>query len=268
MIAVFTPTRRFGGLDVNRASLLQQAGGHEILWLIGDDLAGRRRLEGDVSDLVRVEQFDTARDGFSLCWAYNQALQKARDAGASMLISMQDYIWAPEDGVDRFVRLAERYPSSLLTGACSHSQDPYPREVKDPEGLETIFNEPYDGHQPQDIGWEDVRIGEGHRRYIHNGPYEEVDVGWWEANWAAIPERALYNLGLRFDEGYDRGIGHENQAFALKAASLGYGRVMDPANHAISLPHRDYFPQEWEELEQLRRENHRWHEQRRQAVLT
>jgi hypothetical protein len=252
-ICVFTLTRRYGGLDVT-ASCLE---GHDVTWLVGDALE-RRELIRERSP-VNADSFDAPRASAG----YNAALKIVRDAQFDLLLLLCDYTWVPRDGIQRFVAMAERYPASILTGLCSHSNDPDPSHVVNPEGLCSVFAEPYDGHRPQQIGWQDVRDAEAVRRYGYRCYYEGVDIEWAELNWAAIPKMLLDDDRLVFNEEYDRAFGHENQDFALHAQALGFDVVLDTSNHAIELPHRAYFPQEWAELEVLRKSNHVWHEQRR-----
>lgn len=265
-VVVYTPTRRAGGLDVNLASLIRQGGDFNLTWIVGDT-RDRNDTHLHITDTCQEHGvtycwFQCPSDRPSLCRSYNEATEWARELDADLLVSMQDYLWAPPDGVQRFVDLAKLYPAALLTGACSISSDPTAAEIADPVDPFTIFIHPYDGHRPREIGWEDVRLAEGIRRYVHKGPYVGIDVEWWEANWAAIPRTLLYDTRLAFDESYDRAVGHENQAYAISAYELGYNRVMDPGNHAISLPHRSYFPAETAELEKLRQSNMRYHRDR------
>ena len=252
--AVFTLTRRYGGLDVT-ASRLQ---GHDITWIVGDMLDRRQTMLRRASDIEHLV-FDAPK----ACAGYNQALNLARKMDVDLLLLLCDYTWIPPDGIGRFQQLTDQYPGSLLTGLCSHSTDPPRSEIANPRGLWTIFGTPYDGHKPEHIGWEDVREGEALRRYGHKGPhYRDVDCEWWEANWAAIPKAILDDHRLVFDEAYDRGLGNENTRFAMDARNLGYNIVLDTGNHAIELPHREYFPQEWEELTKVREEQERWHQDR------
>jgi hypothetical protein len=247
---VFTLTRRYGGLDVTFSRLRYQG----IDWLIGDRLNRQEYAKSG------VEFFHAPKASAG----YNEALRRVREGGYDLMLLLCDYTWIPTGGIQRFQEMAASYPSSILTGLCSHSIDPDPSYVVDPKGLWSIFAEPYDGHQPQEIGWKDVRQWEARRRYKHDGPiYRNVDIEWAELNWAAIPKLVLEDERMVFDEAYDRAFGHENQDFALRGQALGYDVVMDAGNHAIELPHRSYFPEEWAELEELRRDNHRWHEIRR-----
>ena len=260
---------RYGGWDVTLASLEAQTT-QEFTWIIGDSLPRHLDDMPDPKpgfDVWRVYSGALTDKPMSLCAAYNRAIQEARRVDADLLVSLQDYTWIPPNGVERFQYLSTLYPDSLLTGLCSHSKDPFPWEVTRPQGPFTVFNQPYDGHKPRETGWHDVRENEAKRRYGHDGPiYTGIDVEWWEANWAAIPRQLLHDERLVFNEEYDRAVGHENQDYALHAEALGYHRVLDTSNHAVAMPHRDYFPHEATELERLRHSNMVFHQGRRAAA--
>jgi hypothetical protein len=260
VIAVFTPTTRYGGLDVNRASLLAQ--NHDsLVWIVGDDLYPQRdavRFGGP----IRTVHFDTGANKrannapSSLATAYRRGIEIARELDVDLLVSMQDYLWIPPDGLSRFERMAEQFPTALLTGLCSLSDDPGVEAVTDPEGPYTIFAEPYDGHKPQRIGWRDCRL----ERWPVGVKANAGSPIWWETNWAAIPRKILYDTRLNFDDAYDRGYAYENQDYASRAMRLGYGVWIDTGNHAIGLPHTHYFPAETEHLRSI--SNREWHESR------
>lgn len=254
-VAVFTPTCR-PGLDVAVRSLERQ-NRDDLLWIVGDDLY-QERDAGHATAIATVH-FDTAvnrhNQPSSLAFAYRRAIDIARDHGADLFVSMQDYVWIPDDGVARFERMAREFPTSLLTGLCSLSNDPYPREVLNPTDLYGIFAEPFDGRQPTDIRWVDCRL-----EVFPDNAVSKASAIWWETNWAAIPRNILHDKRLNFNEEYCRGHGYENQDYALRAEALGYDVWIDTANHAIGLPHEQYFPADADRLVGIN--NREWHEAR------
>lgn len=257
-VAVFTPTCRPGGIDVNREGLLRQRR-TDLLWIVGDDLYSERIIASTPE--LPVLHFDTAQNKrangapSSLAAAYRHGIEVARDYGADLLISMQDYLWIPDDGIARFEQMAREFPTSLLTGLCSLSNDPYADTVVDPDGGYTIFAEPFSGQKPIDIGWPDCRL-----EVWEPDTVAKADVIWWEANWAAIPRAPLHDKRLNFDVAYDQGHYYENQDYAMRAAALGYDVWIDTGNHAIGLPHKAYFPEQQRVLES--QNNREWHETR------
>lgn len=257
-ICVFTPTCRFGSIDVGKNSLLRQ-NRDDLVWLIGDDLFARRKVPTEKK--LKIIHFDTAQNkrangaASSLASAYHRGIEIAREMDADLLVSMQDYLWIPDDGITRFEQMAKDHPRSLLTGLCSLSEDPYPDKVTDPKGLYTIFDEPFDGAKPKVIAWRDCRLEKW-----PVGIVAQADPLWWETNWAAIPRAILHDSRLNFDTAYDRGYAYENQDYAIRAHRLGYGVTIDTGNHAIGLPHTKYFPAETERLRSIN--NREWHEAR------
>lgn len=257
MIAVFTPTLRCG-IDVNREGLIRQDR-LDLLWIVGDDLYTQRDIPS-TPELPAVH-FDTGMNkrahntASSLASAYRVGMDIARDHGADLFVSMQDYLWIPDDGISRFEEMALAHPSSLLTGLSSLSSDPPVETVRDATDLYTIFYQPFDGTKPTDIRWPDCRL-----EIWEPNIQARCDAVWWESNWAAIPRNVLHDRRLNFDTAYDRGTAYENQDYAMRAQALGYDVWIDTANHSIGLPHELYFP---EDAERLRAINNRvWHEDR------
>lgn len=250
---------RPGGLDLTKACLIAQS--HpDLIWVIGDDLYHTRDASG-YAEPLRALHYDTGQNKragnqpSSLAAAYRRGIEIAREYDADLLVSLQDYIWIPPDGISRFEEMATEFPTCLLTGLCSHSEDPYPAEVVDDCGAFTIFGDDHDGRKPTHIGWRDCRLEKW-----PVGVWAHADPLWWELNWAAIPRLILHDERLNFDAAYDRGFGYENQDYAIRASKLGYGVWIDTGNHAISLPHREYFAAEQTRLRGL--SNREWHEGR------
>lgn len=250
-VACFTATRQYGGLAETKAALCRQeqliSGVDEIIWIIGDDLFHHRDLEiyeqmrDDLSlsflhfdaAYPRVHQPELKR---TLAHAYNQAFAIARSRDVDLFVSLQDYVIPPNDGIARFIEMAEMHPDSLLTGLMSFSTKPDPSEIVDRKGLWTIFAEPYTEIPPAD-GWQDIRADRGPGVYVG----EPIR---WETNWAAVPREILYDSRLSWDTEYDKAVAYENVDFAFQADQYGYKVLVDTDNHAVGLPHKSYFPEQ------------------------
>lgn len=256
-VYVFTPTCRYGGVDVTFYSVERQTE-KDIMWVVSDDLEEERH---DMWDYLSTQidliwgRSPARREGDyrNLAASYNAAVELAlEDPDAELFVTLQDYIWAPHDGVEKFLEVSRRNPRSLLTGLCSISSDPDPSKVVDLEGHFSIFDRGYD-ERPVDIDWMDCRME--HCNGLKPGNHFE-----WEANWAAVP-MVLLREGLRWDREYDRGVAYENQDLAIKAITEFDSSVLiDCENHAISLPHKKYFPEE--EKRDCVMNNKEWHEKR------
>lgn len=248
-VAVFTPTYRPGGLDVLEASLMRQTY-RDFVWIVSDQrFLQRHEVWKEINDRVDFPIYFVSRDipegnKRNLAAMYNAAREFVLNEDYHMLISLQDYIWAPPDGIEKFVEL--QAGDNLVTGVTHISRDPFPNKIVDIEGDYTIFKEPYID-KPSRMSWEDVRVTE-----IYTSDHDKVgvDPGHWEANWAAVPRSILNEIS--WDETYDKGIAYENADFAWQAYKrFGTQVIMDKTNIAISLPHKDYFSGEREEIEKF-----------------
>jgi glycosyltransferase involved in cell wall biosynthesis len=251
-LAIFTPTYRPGGLDVTVASLMRQTF-RNFVWVVSDQRFLQRKETW--AQILREINFPTlfanslVEEGNkrNLCASYNAAADYVVEDGFDMLISLQDYIYVPEDGLEKFISVHNDHPNDLLTGVTHISRDPFPNKIVDLEGDYTIFAEPYTS-KPKHFSWKDVRATE---IYIVGDDILPIETGHWEANWAAIPTSIL-DAGVRWDETYDRGIAYENMDFAQRAKErTGAKVILDKTNVAISLPHKDYFEGEREEIEEF-----------------
>lgn len=256
-VYIFTPTCRYGGVDVTLASVQRQTE-KDCTWIVSDDLADKRpemwEAISNRVDLIWGKSPDRREGDYrNLAASYNAAVELAlEDPDAVLFITLQDYIWVAEDGVARFLQVNEKNPRSLLTGLCSITADPYPEEVLDRENPYSLFKEPYKD-KPREIDWLDCRTQ--YCNDIRPGNHHE-----WEANWAAVP-MILLREGLRWDREYDKGVAYENQDLAIQAiTNFGSNILIDCENHALSLPHKKYFPEE--EQRDGTMNNKEWHEKR------
>lgn len=249
MIAVFTPTDQYGGLDVTWGSLTRQTLARELVWIVADEHLGERRsvyeklrAQKKIADIITFRLPIEPPYVRNLSASYNRAFGIARDLKPDLFVSLQDYIWVPPDGVERFVRLAEAHPGHLYTGLASMADNPDVSLMTNPTGLYTIFDEPY-YDCPEPSYWFDDRQVRGTQ-----GPPGQKDQPFivfppsWEVNWAAISPRVLHS-GLDFDVECDRGIGYDHQVYSLQAwQRLEAASLLDPQNHVVGLPHIYYFP--------------------------
>lgn len=248
---VFSATYRPGGLDVLEASMARQTN-RDFVWVICDELWNTRwRDWSNIEDRTGVPMIfihPTIKEGNkrNLCSAYNEAAELAVENNFDLFISLQDYIYVPEDGIQRFMDLLPDVPNDLYTGVTHISMDPFPTKILDLNGTYSIFKEPfYD--KPKRILWEDVRVAEIYKGFTP-GDILGVEVGHWEANWAAVPVNLL-RQGARWDETYDRGIAYENMDFAKRCHRDFHSVVwLDTGNVAISLPHKTYWEGEEQEI--------------------
>lgn len=246
---VFTPTKRYGGLAEQYHSLFRQ-NMYDFVWVIADDLYDERAdvVAENCKDIEVLHYKPVEKPpGYwsNLAAIYNEGFDHAQRIGADVFISLQDYIILPGGVLGMMVCDVEE-TGSLVTGLVSYSDVPSLGDVVDPEGLWTIFGEPYTGF-PSTYSWQDVRGTSGVYKpdtLQHTGvrPNSVGSIVDWELNWAGIPGEFIRD-GIRVDPKYGEGIGYENQDFAWKVY-LDYDKTpfINTANHVVSLPHTIYDP--------------------------
>lgn len=253
-VAVFLPTMRYGGLDVFEASIKRQTIKPDLIY-VADELE-RVKVWQDIAEELQIKikmLYPQANlgDYRHLAAAYNEAAFNSQRDNVDLFISLQDYIYAPPNGIERFLHVFEKDPNALVTGLTHISKDPYPSSIVDKYGDYTIFDEPFYG-KPLKIDWVDVRSTDIYK--FEDGDIFTVYPEHWEANWSAVPVSMFEHA--KWNTAYDKGIAYENQDFAKKCnLETGCITLLDLKNVAISLPHKKYWPQEEAEIVKF---NNRW----------
>lgn len=244
MIAVFTPTRSYGGLCEQYKCLLSQTVEDEIVWIIADELFDERReIVKDNTPELRVFHLKVKKDKdkpHNLARCYNVAMDIARENDADLFVSLQDYFYVPPSGLRKFKLASTLYSESLLAGMADLYAEPGASAAWEPRGLWTIFPEGVD------IPWGEYKHYDV-RRMNHEGRFSQAAPVEWESCWAAIPRTILYDDRLEFDEFFDHGIAYENSDYAMQATRHGYSIAIDLENVVRGYPHRSYWPELWEE---------------------
>jgi hypothetical protein len=252
-VLLFAPTNRPGGLDLLFSSLKRQT--YPFTLCMADELANERihiYEEHEMLDkTIFVECAKQPGNIRALAQAYNNAAELAVTIDFDLMISLQDYSWIPDNGIQMFVEDHLNYKNALITGLLSLSDAPSDDAIENPYGLFSIFKEPLT-ERPTGISWQDVR---GTDLYPDGDEVRPCAAEHWEANWAAIPVE-LFKQGAKWDLSYDEGIAYENIDFA-KTCEKEYNTpcILDKRNMAIGIPHRQIWP---EEEEQLKRHSNRW----------
>jgi hypothetical protein len=252
-VLVFVPTIHYGGLDMLFSSLERQT--YPYTLCMADELANQRidvyAEHGFDDNTIFVDCFKQEGNVRALAQAYNNAAEVAVDFNFDLMVSLQDYIWIPDNGIEMFVEDHRNFENCLITGLVSLSDAPSDQAIGNPYGMYSIFNEPLVS-KPSGISWEDPR---GSTLYKDAPDISACTAEHWEANWAAIPVNILKE-GMRWDLSYDHGVAYENMDFAKRCElELGTAVILDKRNHAVGIPHREIWPEEEELLE---RYTNRW----------
>lgn len=255
--SIFVPTNRLGGLDVLENSLVVQSAQADVLIVCDEHYLDRENFwdaiayeNSFINCEVMVPPVIDGENKRNLARAYNYAAELSLFYECDLMISWQDYIHIPVHGIERFQRVYQELGDDYLyTGLTSISKTPGVEEVTQPNNIYSVFKHPYSRvSMPTEIQWWDVRYYMYEEQFKASPTIVTNDVNHWEANWAAIPVK-LFERGLRWNEEYDKGYAYENNDLAKRAVhEYGCQILIDKGNHAVSLPHFDYWPQEKEDL--------------------
>ncbi len=134
-------------------------------------------------------------DVWNLNKAYNDALNLVQ---GELVVFLQDFIWIPANGLERFWEVYQLYPDALITGVGHKAKD----------GIEGIT--------------------EVDERAIGEPGLSPGDYSHYELNWSSCPSKLL----IPFDENMDKHYGGENQYFASKILAPIW---IDRSNQCIGL---------------------------------
>jgi hypothetical protein len=240
-ISVVTVTKRPGSIDITWGALEAQTV-EDFEWVLCDELFGWRA--GEVAEfvgdrrLVHVSAPTSSDHLWNLNKAYNQALRHCR---GELVVSLQDYIWIPPDGLERFWRAYELLgPTTFVGGVTATYALPGP--VRCLEGKVTIFERPWKA-APTEL----LRVDED--RFCFPPGISRAACWHWELNWASAPRHALFDVGGFAEEHDALFYSCDNVTVATVAEHLGYQFVVDRDNVCRAVDHAEIFPRpaDWEE---------------------
>lgn len=183
MISVLTPTIRPEGLHIVQKSLAEQTY-QDFEWLVEVGIPER---------------------GHDLNQAYNRMLRRAE---GKLIVSVQDWIKMPEDGLEKFYEAYKEDDSKFYTAPLGKT----------------------DSLQDIEIEW-DWRNKQNDSEIMFKG---------WELDWAAAPKEAFYEIG-GFDEKLDHFWSCDNVNVAKRADLAGYEFELLQDNKAVALDHDKFY---------------------------
>lgn len=153
-----------------------------------------------------------------LVWTLNRDYNRAiRQAKADLIVSWQDYTFAPHDTLERFYRHFEHEPKTLVGAVGNKYQD------------EQFIIEV----------WRDPRLNTQNGTYY---PCYFQDIEW---NLCSVPRQALYEVG-GFDEELDQWYGMDGYSVNDRISMIGgYEFKLDQLIKSYSMTHGR--AQDWEE---------------------
>jgi hypothetical protein len=229
-VTIFTPTIRTGFFNIMAENISKQ-GYKNVEWLVVDDYKeNRKEVLQKYGDKYGIKvkyirgKLDRSKYIYALIQADNLAIFNAT---GDIIVWLQDFIFMPEDGIERIVRLHRRYPTALIAPVDQYNS----MSVKpNRENKEDWF----DGNTDV-VGKfirQNIRIRLEEVRQTRN-PYD------FEMNYGAIPTYVARKLNGLW-EFQDDGLGFNNTDIAMRALKAGCPIIIDERNKAICLDLWEY----------------------------
>jgi len=156
-------------------------------------------------------------DVWNLSKAYNAGIRACQ---GELIVSIQDEIWFPEEGLEKFWLCYQEKPRGCVSGI----GDKYQR-------LDEFG-------KPEIKMWADPRRGNKLQSFYETYPNN------WELNYASVPTQAMYDIG-GFDETFDKYYGWDNVDVCIRLDHYDYEFYLDLSNESRSLVQTR--PKDWEE---------------------
>lgn len=209
-ISVITPSIRKEGLDIVRKALFRQTF-TDYEWIIGSPFISK------YCDKYVRDDFEGGY--FTLNRIYNKMI---KESSGELIVSLQDYTHIKPDALEKFWYAYKDNQKAIVSGVGN--------KYKDNTWMVKT--------------WQDPRIRKDQGSFYECYPW---DV---EANFCAVPRKAIYDVG-GFDEVMDfEGYGFDARGVFERIDMLGkYKFYLDQANESFSLEHDR--PKGWDEHNML-----------------
>lgn len=223
-VSVLYCTARHGGLDVLYESMkCQTFRNFEVV--VVDELR-RWKVYPDAG--FNFVEPPPKKEG--MFWNLSASLNKGTAAcRGEIVVLLQDYIFVPEDGLQKLVDVYMKDAPCLVSGVGHQFKEP--STIFDPKGLWSCWDS-WPGRPSGDKVFVDPRI-KGKGLYVCT-PVE------WEANYACFAKEIWKKIG-GFDEAFDAGWGYDNVNFAERAQLAGFNTFIDMENECLCYSHIELF---------------------------
>ena len=227
-VSVIVPTARYGGLDVVFESMSHQTF-KDFEVLIVDEL--HRQKEIEACGFIYVEP-PPKKPG--MWWNLDASLNKViRQAQGELIVQLNDYVWVPSDGLEKFVKRHEMEPKALISGVGDQFLAPN-QDI--PQGLYSVWNS-WPGPPSGEKVFSDPRKADRNQGFYLTIPLL------FEGNWCMYPKQAWIDVG-GYDEAFDIGWGYDNNEFAERCTMNGYYVFLDTENEALCYSHIKLFDEQ------------------------
>lgn len=227
-VSVIYPTARYGGLDILHESMKHQTF-RDFEVLVVDEL----HREEVILDLgYKYVEPPITRPG--MWWNLDASLNKAiRQAKGDLIVQLNDYVYVPQDGIQKFVDRHMQEPQGLISGVSDQFKSP---PIDDPHGLYSVWS-----------SWPGVPSGEkvfsDPRKESNNKGFYLTIPLLWEGNWGIYSKQAWRDIG-GYDEYQDHFWGYDNVSFAERAQFAGYHTFLDTENEVFCWSHIKLFDEQ------------------------
>lgn len=229
-VSIIYPTARYGGLDILKHSMEHQT--HKDLEVIILDELHRFPIEMQ-SDYVSYNFVTPPVKKPEMFWNLSASLNAGcRVATGELIVLLQDYIWVPPTGIEKYVKKVEQEGPCLITGVGHQYKEP--NYVDNPKGEYSCWNQ-WPGEPHGDLTFFDPRMKDG--GFSVCNPVE------WEGNWSCFSKEAWTKIG-GFDEDFDAGWGYDNVNFSERAQLAGYQLFKDCDNEVKCYSHINLFTEQ------------------------
>ncbi len=205
-ITVICVTNRKGALKILQDDLSRQTF-RDFNVVVADELYGKRDVEDNLKRWKKhfVPRPKNPGDVWNLNKAYNDCLDAA---DGELLVFLQDFIWIPANGLEKFWDMYLLSPNQLTSGV---------------------------GHKAR-VGLKGISEIDSRVFYPEQGS--------WELNWAACPRAIM----PRFNEAMDEFYGGENLYIQRAAKKAGHYVFVDNQNVCIGYSQGECGgrPSDWE----------------------
>lgn len=220
-------TARKGGFDILSESIAHQTH-DDIELIIVDELRRFSPERMNTEGFLYIEPPPKKPDTH---WNLSASLNAGvRAASGELIILLQDYIYVPPDGIEKYIRRFEQEgPRCLVTGISDQFASP---PADDPQGDWSIWSK-FPGPPSGELIFKDPRNRD------RGGFFVTIPLE-WEANWGMFPKQAWLDVG-GFDERYDAGWGYDNCDFSDRCQHAGYRIFLDCDNPVLCYSHINLF---------------------------
>lgn len=205
-VSVITPTVRLDGLKVVEDALNKQTF-RDFEWLICS------KDPYDVQSVMNSSWIlDDYEGGF---WTLNRAYNKLfRHAEGEIIVSLQDWIWIPPDGLQKFVDAIETLGDTVIISGVGDQYEQIGR-----------FGKP------------EVKIWSDPRKNDQYGSFYEVYANDAEWNWCAFPKVLIEEIGGMDEELDFLGYGGDQFQVGERWDFMGNKFFLDQTNESFTVRH-------------------------------